>query len=66
MAATARPDKESIRDWLRRRRQSNAPLPSIEQIRAELFNSPAKSAPPAGFTDTVWPVGRPECAAEHI
>lgn len=66
MAATTRPDKETIRDWLRGRRQSKAPLPSIEQIRAELFSSPAKPAAPAQFADAVWYIEPPECAAEHI
>ena len=39
MTARPKPDKEAIRDWLRGRRQSKAPPPSIEQIKAELFAS---------------------------
>ncbi|MBY0243557.1 MAG: hypothetical protein K2X55_30065, partial [Burkholderiaceae bacterium] len=58
-------DKETIRDWLRGRRQSKAPLPSIEQIRAELFSSPMESAAAVVFADTGWRIGLPDCADEH-
>jgi ribosomal protein S24E len=36
MEGVAEPSKESVREWLHRRRDAGAPPPPIEQIRREL------------------------------
>lgn len=48
MNHNGRPSKEAVRDWLRCRRQVNAPLPDIAQIRRELGWD---QAAPAGGRD---------------
>ncbi|MES2264321.1 MAG: hypothetical protein V4724_37915 [Pseudomonadota bacterium] len=47
MDLPSKPDKETVRNWLRSRRLSKAPPPPIEQIQAELgWTAPAARGQP--------------------